>query len=232
MTSWTVVADAASISESTSQTALTDLCQSYWRPLYIYLTRSGVEHHKAEDLVQSFFAKFLAGELVSRADEKRGRFRSYLIRSLKNYQIDQYHQENTLKRGRDVIFVSADSVLEIESKVGDGDDLDMVFDKSWAFSVLENVLELLKQEFHTPEKQTIYEALKEHLFDRGQPYEELAKELGMGIRAVTMTVYRMRKRYGELLCREVSRLIDDPADLESEISYLIRVIADSQSSSK
>ena len=87
-THWSVVLDAGG-STSIAREALARLCEAYWYPLYAYARRRIGNKNDAQDVIQEFFLHILQRECLSVADPNRGRFRSFLLTSLKNFLTDQ-----------------------------------------------------------------------------------------------------------------------------------------------
>src|SRR5215467_6663204 len=100
-TRWTVVRQAAD-SQTASRhalSALSELCQIYWRPVYIFLRRQGIPEHDAQDLTQGFFAELIDSRAYTRADPMKGRFRSFLLGTLKHFVANTRERDCAQKRG-------------------------------------------------------------------------------------------------------------------------------------
>src|SRR5688572_23760130 len=104
-THWSVVVRAGDATAPDAQAALAQLCQTYWYPLYCCVRRYGNAPEAAQDLTQAFFAKLLEKRRIAEADPERGRFRTYLLRSLENFLRTQHRDATTQKRGggRDIV---------------------------------------------------------------------------------------------------------------------------------
>ena len=232
-TRWSIVLGAADSSGPEAQgRALESLCREYWYPLYAYLRRSGKGQADAEDLVQGFFHRFLQRKDFKRAKPERGRFRSYLLKSLKNYAANEWHKENAAKRGGGVTPCSLDEDYEerYEREPLDLETPDSLYDKSWATSMLDKVLAKLGREYAALGKAGLFDSLRGHLAGHARQsgvadYLEIAEEHDMTKSAVTMSVRRMRQRYGELLRREIAGTVANPDDVEAEIRLLLQALA-------
>ena len=120
-TRWSVVA-ACSVDNGTpasaeTEAAVSQLCRDYWPPLYSFVRRRGFSPADAQDLVQGFFTHFLQDKVYAQADSARGKFRTFLLASLKNYIADIWHRENTLKRGGGREFVVLDAEISAVEKL-------------------------------------------------------------------------------------------------------------------
>ncbi len=223
-THWSVVLQAGQSSQ-----ALERLCAEYWRPLYAFLRRQGHDAHQAKDLTQAFFLSLLERNDFALVDRERGRFRTFLIVSLKHFLANAREREQTQKRGGHIPHLALE-LLESEEYRGSepADHLtpDQVYDRQWALSLLDTVLRHLQGELQA--------AGKGHLFERLCPlltgeksqatYAELAQEFGLTESAVKVTVHRMRQRYREMLREEVGRTVSSPNQIEDELSELIAVL--------
>ena len=228
-TRWTVVHQAAD-SQTASQHALgalTELCQIYWRPVYVFLRRQGVAQHDAQDLTQGFFADLIESRAYTRADPTKGRFRSFLLGTLKHFVAHARDRDRAQKRGGGTVAVELDKVAISEaetyaSRCGDR-SADGIFEREWAVSLARQTLDRLAQECELAGKGALFEALKSRL-TAGEaadiPYEELANRLGRTAGHLRVEVTRLRARYRAILREEVSGTVVDPRDIDEELRYL------------
>ncbi len=203
-THWSVVLAAGGDSTRGAKQALATLCETYWYPLYAYLRRHGKSAEDAQDLTQGFFQQMLEKGTIERADPGRGRFRSFLLASLKHYVTNEWDKDQAHKRGGDVPHVS----LELEGAEGryqfepkDDATPETVFDRRWALTLLGNVLAKLRKEFVEAGKEAAFDQLKIFLGGRSPStsYESVGKRLDMSEGAVKVAVHRLRRRYRDLL---------------------------------
>ncbi len=224
-TQWTLVVAAGDSQHPDSAKALADLCQAYWYPLYAYLRRRGYPREEAEDLVQGFFAQLLDKHYIKAADRERGRFRSFLLASLKNFAANEWDRKTARKRGGGVTTLSLDfETAEGRYHIEPPDERtpEQVYDRGWAVTQLEQVLELLREETAASGKAERFEALKGFLtgHDQDVGYKEIAAQLDMSEGAVKVAVHRLRQRFGQVLRDEVARTLNDPTDVDDEIRHL------------
>jgi len=215
---------------SDSVEALERLCRIYWKPLYGYARRSGRTAPDAQDLTQAFFERLLAGNLVARADPARGRFRSFLLTSFKNFLVNDWQKSRTQKRGGRIIIEPLDfdaAESGFEEPASHAESPDQAFDRQWALALLETVLEQLRREYADCGRLSLFDGLKASLSgDRtGFHYRELAGTLGLSEGAIKIAAHRLRHRYRELLREEIARTLTDPADANEELQQLFAALA-------
>lgn len=229
-TRWTHVFAAANPKHPETQEALAMLCRTYWLPLYSYVRRRGYEPADAEDLTQGFFARLLRLESLSQVKRERGRFRAFLLASLKHYLADERDRERAAKRGAGLIESlhadDAESRYQREP-VDTARTPDQAFDRAWALALLDRVTAILQRDYASLGQGELFEALKFCLTgSRSEvPYAELSGRLGMNEPAIRVAVHRMRKRYREILREEIARTVEGEDEVEEELRYLRQAIA-------
>lgn len=225
-TRWTIVLAAGDSGTRQSADALERLCQCYWFPLYAYVRRRGHTKEDAEDLTQAFFADLLARRDFVKTDSGRGKFRAFLLASLKNFLANEWDKSHRLKRGGSIThfpldWQSADSQFQIADSSRAAPD--EAFDREWATALLEQVIVRLQAEWVAEGKGDRFERMK-HFLTAGKgeiSYAEVAGELGMDEGSLRVAVHRLRKRYRELLRNEVSHTLADPLMVEEELAVLL-----------
>ena len=224
-THWSVVLAARGDSTAGAKRALATLCETYWYPLYAYLRRQGQSAEDAQDLTQGFFQQILEKGTVERADPERGRFRSFLLTSLKHYVTNEWDKERARKRGGGVRHMS----LELENAEGryqleppDDTTPEKVFDWHWALTLLDNVLGKLRAEFVRADKEAVFDRLKVFLGggSADESYASVGRALDMSDGAVKVAVHRLRRRYRDILRQEIAQTVTSPEETEAEIRYL------------
>ena len=233
-THWSLVlaAGRSQTNPETAQAALAELCQTYWVPLYNFVRGRGYNVHDAQDLTQSFFAYLIEREIYTRVDRQKGRFRSFLLASLKNFLSNVSDRERTLKRGggqsilplHDVQIEEAESLFQSYSATSNEDRL---FDRSWAEALVATGLERLSAEYRDDSRKKLFSELKIFLAGSAEPlpaYAELATRLGTTESTLRSHVTRLRARYREVLRDEVRRTVDTEAEVDEELHELLRVL--------
>lgn len=223
-THWTVVLAAGRRHTPQSDGALEELCRAYWFPLYAYVRRRGHNKEDAEDLTQAFFARFLARNYLEGLSAERGRFRAFLLASLKHFLANEWKKSQRLKRG------SGEKPLSLDWQTADtqfqaaaaGPGPDKAFDREWALALLAKVIERLRAECESDGKARLFERLKIFLTaGKGAlSHAEAAQKLGMDETAVRVAVHRLRKRYRQLLRDEICQTLTDPAQVDEEMRAL------------
>jgi RNA polymerase sigma-70 factor (ECF subfamily) len=228
-TRWTVVMQAGTDSPDAQQ-ALETLCRNYWYPLYAYVRRQGHSPHDAQDLTQAFFARLLEKNYLADVQREKGRFRSFLLASLKHFLANEWDRERALKRGggRKLIALDEDSA-ESRYKLEPNVDLsaDKIYERRWALTLLDQVLAKLRSEFERDGKLEHFETLKQYL-SAGRTsvsYAQAADKLGMNEGAIKVAVHRLRKRYRELLRAEIAQTVATASEIDAEIRYLFAALS-------
>ncbi len=230
-THWTLVQRARqSDPTETARKELSNFCEAYWPPLYAFLRHRGHASPEAQDLVQGFFAHMLEQNTLSRADQKKGRLRTFLLGSLQNFLCNEYDRTRTLKRGGDRKIVSIEEHLpEVEASmmetayVSDSRSYDLV----WASHIVKRAWQHLETAFEAEGKAEWLEILRPFVAGGGRKpltQEEAAKKLGVPIATLRTWLSRLRQRYREALRMEVASTVSDPAEVDQELHYLYQVL--------
>jgi RNA polymerase sigma-70 factor (ECF subfamily) len=226
-TRWSVVF-AAGGSADDSPAALEELCATYWRPIYGFIRRRGHGVDDARDLTQGFFAGFLERRDVERLDPSRGRFRSYLLASVKNFLANEWDRERALKRGGGLrlFSLSGDEDGGLAFDPADTRTPEDDFERQWALALLRRALERLRIEQADKGRSELFERLKPTLGGESVEggYAAVAAALGLTTVAVKVSAHRLKKRYGQLLMEEVSRTVELPQEIEDELHHLFRAL--------
>ena len=228
-THWSVVLAAGHDSAAGAREALEKLCRAYWYPLYTFVRRQGRSPEDAQDVTQEFFARFLEKEYFGLADPARGRFRSFLLASLKNFLAERHRQAGRLKRGGGKTLVSWDTATAEERFVAEPKDEatpEHIYERRWALTLLEKALSSLGEELTSAGKERVFAELKNHLWgdQGGESYSVIAARLEMTEGALKVAAHRLRQRYREPLREEVAHTVARHEEIDEELRYLIAVI--------
>ena len=234
-TQWSVILAAGSDDSEPeiAQTALAQLCQIYWAPLYTFVRQRGYAVHDAQDLTQSFFAYLIEKKIYARVDRRHGKFRSFLLASLKNFLADVYDREQTLKRGGANQFVplheeqieEAEALFQTQANSENNED--RIFERGWAEMLVAAGLDRLSEDYKAEGKEKLFEELKVFLTGSAEPipsYADLAKRLGTLESTLRSHITRLRARYREALRAEVRRTVDSETEVSGELRELLRVL--------
>jgi len=228
-THWSVVLAAGHSSAPGAQEALEKLCRAYWYPLYVYVRRQGNGPQDAQDLTQDFFSRLLEKKYLAMADRARGKFRTFLLGSLKNFLVNEWRRAGRLKRGGDLTFVSFDANEAEERYAGepiDETNSTNVYERQWAVALIEQVFSMLRGEYAAAGKAKLFEALRVYVWGEGSspPYSEIGPQFNLTQGAAKMAVSRLRQRFRELLRGEVAHTVARPEDIDGELRHLIAVL--------
>jgi len=212
-----------------AEAALEKLCRTYWWPLYGFVRRQGSSPEEAQDLTQGFFAMLLERRDFESVRREKGRLRSYLLVSLKNFLAKAHRREMAVKRGEGQPLVPLDELMARERadlEPADTLSADKIYERRWALTLLEQVLARLENEYRVAGNAPLFEQLKELLADEpGRPSQaDIAAGLGMTENAVKQAFHRLRQRYRELLHEEIAHTVAAPGDVEDELRHFISVL--------
>jgi RNA polymerase sigma-70 factor (ECF subfamily) len=227
-TRWTLVVAAGDPQRKEAKSALASLCENYWYPLYAYLRRRGYAADQAQDLTQEFFTRVLEGRYLDRADPEKGRFRSFILTSLKFFVADEADRRRAQKRGGGMVvpleFTSGEERYQREP--AHDETPERIFEQRWALAMLDRVVERLRNEFVQHGRAEHFDRLKMFLLGQSDaPYAALASEMNTSEGALKVAIHRLRKRYRELFREEIADTVADPGEVESELRYLATVLS-------
>jgi len=229
-TQWTVVLAAGQERTPEAAQALEELCRTYWFPLYAYVRRRGQSREEAQDLTQSFFGHLLAKNPFAKLDSGHGRFRAFLLASLKNFLTNEYHRQRTLKRGGGQFTLSLDwqtADTQFQLAATPEASPEKTFDREWATALLAKVIHRLQAECAADGKAALFDHLKGFLTP-GQAEtarDEVATTLRMEAGALRIAIHRLRKRYRQLLHNEIAHTLADPTMVDEEMQALFAAFA-------
>jgi len=230
-THWSVVLAAAGRADSThARDALEKLCRNYWLPIYVFVRRQGHNPHDAQDLTQEFFARLLEKNFLAGVHREKGRFRSFMLASVKHFLANEWDKATAQKRGGGQVPISIDAELG-ESSFGlepvDTVTAEKIYERRWALALLEQVLRRLREEYTRDGKEKQFEQLKPTLTEasRSVRYAEIAVRLGTSEGAVKVAVHRLRQRYRELLRAEIADTVANTSEIDDEIRNLFAALA-------
>lgn len=222
-----MVLAAGEVDSSRSREALAALCETYWYPLYAFIRRQGCTAEEAGDLAQGYFLQLLEKGFLRTVRPEAGRFRSFLLASLKHFLSNERDRERALKRGGG----KAPIRLELDTAEGryrmDPADSaltpDRLFERQWAMTVLERSMSRLREESIRSGETVRFDLLKPYLTgeEPAVPYRQMAAELGLRESGVKAAVHRMRKQFGRVLREVIAQTVANPADIDDEIRYML-----------
>jgi RNA polymerase sigma factor (sigma-70 family) len=224
-THWSVVLAAGQGGSPSATTALEKLCRAYWYPLYAFVRRLGNSADDAQDLTQGFFLQLLERRLVAKADPLAGRFRSFLLASLKHFLAHEHERATALKRGGGTSLVSFDQ-LEPEQRYAlepqDAATPEVLFERRWALQQIENALACLQAEYTKAGRGPLFELLKDYVWgDQNMlTLAQIADRLDLTEEAVKKAVQRLRQHFRDCLRSEVAQTVSTPNEIDEELRHL------------
>jgi DNA-directed RNA polymerase specialized sigma24 family protein len=228
-THWSVVLGAGQEDSPTVSEALTHLCRTYWYPLYAYVRRKGYPRPDAEDLTQEFFAQLLAKHFLSTADRRKGKFRSFLLGAFEHFLAREWRRTHAEKRGGGQAAFSLDEI-DAERRYLMEPTVELpaerLFDRRWATTLLEAAMAELRKEYQSRDQAELFARLQGALSGDGEvdSYADIGDALQMNEGAVKVAVYRLRKRYGELIRAQIAQTVATPAQVDEELEYLFTIL--------
>ena len=230
-TQWSIVLAAGKPEDCNAEAALSQLCESYWYPLYAYVRRRVGNIDDAQELTQAFFAHLLEKGAVARVDRSRGRFRAFLLTAAKNFLANEWQQRRAQKRGGQIVKLSLDfNAGETKFRLEPAHELtpEKLFERRWVTTLLDLVLDRLHAEMADAGKREHFEHLKSGLAGDSETvdYQQAATALGMTSAAVKQAAYRLRKRYRQLFREEVARTVADESEVDEEIGRLLATLCE------
>jgi RNA polymerase sigma factor (sigma-70 family) len=225
-TQWSQVLAARDGTNTEARAALEFLIQTYWHPLYAFIRHRGYSPEESSDLTQAFFTELLEKNSLARVDPQKGRFRSFLLASLRNFLSHERERRGAIKRGGATFTDSLD--LETGEQryamhLANDQTPEDVFERRWAMTVLDRAIERLQKESSDSPSDNHFKQLRGYLTGREPEvsYREMAEAIGMNEGSVKVAVHRLRKRYGQCLRAEIADTVADPADIDDEVRHLL-----------
>ena len=229
-TKWSMVLAARTGTTPQSRAALSSLCEAYWYPLYAYVRGQGYDPDDASDLTQAYFLQVLEKKFLKNVDPAAGRFRSFLLVSLKNFLSKEREKARRIKRGGGQVAVPLD--VETAEKLYHDEPIDestpdRMFERRWALTLLARAEDRLWDEFDSDDKRRQFEMFKGYLTGDGggRSYREAGQEVGMTAGAVKVAVHRLRRRFGDVLRDEIAQTVVDDDQVDGELRHLLSVTA-------
>ncbi len=228
-TRWSIVLRAGEGNATGSRDALEKLCGAYWRPLYFYARRRGHPIEDAQDLVQGYLVRLIQRGVPDDLGPGRVKFRAFLLHSLKQHMADERRHANARKRGGATVTIPLDDAgLEraYAAIPASTRNPEQIYDRQWAFAVVDRVLERLRETAEETERQREFHKLSPFLTEPLPPgsYRKVAAQLEVSEGAVKVAVHRLRKRFGVAMREEIAHTVADPSQVDDEVRYLLSVL--------
>ena len=212
-----------------SRLALSTLCELYWYPVYAFIRRSGYTTDQASDLTQAFLARLLEKKFLKDARPDRGRFRSFLLASVRHFLSNERDWQGARKRGGGLTHLP----LEFESgerryQREPADDLtpERIYEQRWAASVFETAMDRLAERHASSDRNNLFRRLQPFLTgDSPDAPGAVAMDLGMSEGALRVALHRLRRQFTEVLRTTVAETVANAEETEDELRYLMDVLS-------
>ena len=227
-THWSMVLKAARKSEPEQMPAMEELCRIYWYPVYAFIRRQGFSVADAEDCAQEFFQKLFTGTMMGSVSRETGQFRSYLLACCKHFVSNFRDYHRAVKRGGRVSFLPIDvelaETLYRQEKISE--PAERAFNHQWAVALINYCQRLLVDDYRAQDKGEQMDLLLPYLLsaETHPPYREIAQKLETSQANVQVMLHRMRRKFRDILQREVRATLADPREIKDEIRFLLSVL--------
>ena len=227
-TRWSLVLATADTNPDQAQSALADLCQLYWFPVYAFVRRAGHTHEDASDLTQAFFTRVIEKDTFAAARPERGRFRTFLLTAVRHFLSNEAAAAAALKRG------GGRTVLSLEMDDGerryllepaDEQTPERLYEQGWALTVLDAAMERLRLLYPGERKEQVFSVLRPLLTRDATSYAEAAASLDMTENNLRVALHRMRKQFGTCVREVIRETVERPEDVDDELRYLLVIVA-------
>lgn len=229
-THWSVILEAQGTGPA-AESAIAQLCQKYWYPIYAFLRRKGKSPHDAEDLTQGYFEHLLSRDWLAKVTPEAGnKFRTFLLACLENFLCNEYRRASAGKRAparQPVLSLDAFDADDAEARYGlepaTGPEPTALYEIKWAETLIGHALQRLKEHCDVDGKAVLFAALRPYLAGESQrgDYLETARALNMDAGAVRTAASRLRDRFREIFRSEVAETVHAPHQIDEEIRYLM-----------
>lgn len=229
-TRWSVVGRAGADETRVVADAMNTLAHAYWYPIYAFLRRSGRSPEDAQDQTQGFFEYLMETGLICKADPAKGRFRTYLLGSLKYFLSSERRRQVARKRGGGLALVSLDDPTAEGRYVLERPDThtpETLYELSWARALLDQARAAVEEEYIAAGKRELFLALQPSLRRESDAasYVEIARVLGKTEEAIKSAALRLRQRFQQCLREQISKTVSSTTEVEEEVRHLFAVLA-------
>jgi len=228
-TRWSVVRAAGATTSPGSRAALENLCETYWSPVHAFVRRSGRSADEASDLTQAFFARVIEKGDFGNARDTLGRFRTFLLTAVRHFLANQADYDRAAKRGGGQAHLPLDGPTHDDPRripePSSDETPESIFEERWALTVLDAAMERVRHHSEETGDGALFDTLRPFLTgDDGASYADAARTLQKAEGTVRVAVHRLRRRFGQCLRETLADTVDDPADVDAELAYLMDVL--------
>lgn len=228
-TRWSLVVAAGDSRSPDARAALATLCETYWFPVYAFIRRSGRSHDDARDLTQAFFMRVLEKNYFKDARAERGRFRSFLLSSVRHFLANQLDWDHAQKRGGDQVHISIDANdgdRQYQCEPVEDDTPERIYERRWALAALGAAMARLSSRYEPGSRRDLFERLKPFLTgDEPESYAALGAELGVSEGSLRVAVHRLRRQFATVLREAIAETVEADGDVDEELRHLLAVVS-------
>ncbi len=207
---------------------MNELCHLYWKPVYAFIRNSRhVSNEDAKDLTQAFFEELLERNFFDRAAPELGSFRSYLRGAVHRFLLKQHERGAALKRGGGKKLLPLDDArLELDiPEDGQGLSAEDVFDRQWGKDLIDQALEVLREELHRSDKLLHFRVFERYALDppaeEATSYAKVAAEFGLSESDIGHYLAFCRKRIREILTDRIRDYVTNEREVTGEFSRIL-----------
>ena len=233
-THWSEIQKAKTWSKTRQRVIIDSLIRQYWKPVYCYLRLRGYDNERAKDLTQDFFHEIVLGKhLIEQADQKKGRFRTLLLRTLDHYRTSVQRAESAGKRRPAEALASLENFEEASLPVAShGMQPDEAFTYFWASALLDEVIAGVKKDCIRDNKQTHWDLFYARVLEptmNGEvplPLQDLCRrfDIDSGTKASNMII-TVKRRFQKAISARVRQHVDSDEDVTQEILDLMKILS-------
>jgi RNA polymerase sigma factor (sigma-70 family) len=228
-TQWSLVLAAADPASTKAEPALASLCEIYWLPVYAFIRRTGASIDDARDLTQAFFLKVIEKGYFKDARQDRGRFRTFLLTSVRHFLANEYDAARTLKRGGGAPHLPLefdDGERQYLLEPVEDETPERVYERRWALRVMDHAMDRLAARYTDPERRQLFQALRPMLTgDDPGSYGDAAAALGVKEGALRVALFRLRKSFAATLRDVVAQTVEHDDDVDGELQHLLAIVS-------
>jgi len=232
-TDWGLLGDVRGSNTEAKHAALDILIRRYWKPVYLFLRHSGREEEAAKDSTQGFFANWIENDSFAKADKDRGRFRSFVLASLKRFVANEHRAAYAQKRRPSAGLLSLDELMDnVDVPFDPADNMtpEMIFDKSWASEVIQRVLRHYEQECKTTDKLVHYDIFSRRIIKPilegadESSYADLARVHRITEKQAANHLLTAKRAFQRLLKEEIRLYAESEAEVSEETRAIFRIL--------
>ncbi len=235
-TCWVDIREVRTSDEAQRKAIIDSLLRKYWRPVYCYLRHKGYDNERAKDLTQGFYHEVVLGhELIQKADQSRGRFRTFLLTALGHYVSNVHRNETVQKRMPKEGIVHLDDFNECDdANILTGATAEEIFHYTWASDLLDEAISKVKNEYCSGGKEIHWkvfeEAVLSPMFTNEHPasLSEICSKYGIDSPSkASNMILTVKRRLGGVIKRGLRQFVQSESEVADEFNELLKILSSS-----